>query len=239
VLSFRPAAWRRPKNLYPKRQDLSATRGSGLCPGEGSARGEGDSSVAPNWLRSFPGSPGWALSQNDRCFLGFGICPIRPNCHSEGGAAWCSPFAQRCGADRRIFIRSGRIFPSRGVPGLCPGEDSARGEGDSSVAPTGSAVFPEVRGGRFLRMTGVSSDLEYTRSDQTVILREVPRGALLSPNSVAPTEESLSEAAGSFRHAGFPGSARERAPREGREILRSRQRAPQFSRKSGVGALSE
>jgi hypothetical protein len=71
---------------------------------------------------------------------------VRQNCHSEGGRHAVLCFTQEHGADRRIFIRSGRISPSRGVLGLCPRQGSTRGEKDSSVAPTGSSAFPEARG---------------------------------------------------------------------------------------------
>jgi hypothetical protein len=40
-----------------------------------------------------------------------------------------------------------------------------------------------------------------------VILREAPRSALRSIESMAPTEESLSGTAGSVRHGVFPGDA--------------------------------
>jgi hypothetical protein len=58
--------------------------------------------------------------------------------------------------------------------------------------------------------------------DKNVILREAPLSPLISPESVAPTEESLSEAERSLRHAIFPGSARKGVPREGRENPRAR-----------------
>jgi hypothetical protein len=153
-------------------------------------------------------------------------------------------------APRSAFVSRGSMAPTEEslsetagsvrhgcVPGDAPEEGSARGEGDSSVAPTGAAVFPEVRGGRSLRMTRVSSNYECTRSDETVILREAPRSALPSPGSMAPTEESLSGTAGSFRHGCVPGDARERVPREGKEILWSRQRVLRFPGSPGWRSL--
>ena len=140
-----PGAWCRPKNLYPKRQDLSVTRCSRAMPGTG------------------------------------------------------------------FRARGGRFFGRA----------------------TGYAVFPRARGGRSLRMTGVFWDLFKSDLTKPVILREAPPSALRSHGSMAPTEESLSEAAGSFRHAMFPGVARKRVPREGREILRSRHWLRGFSAASG------
>jgi hypothetical protein len=69
-----------------------------------------------------------------------------------------------CSAGRRIC----GISRLCGLPGRCPGRGSARGEKDSSVAPTAPAAFPIARGGRFLRMTGFASGLvtacPFTRS---------------------------------------------------------------------------
>jgi hypothetical protein len=110
--------------------------------------------------------------------------------------------------------------PSRAMPG----EGSARGEGDSSVAPTGRAAFPRARGGRFLGMTGVSSGLGRTSPAGTRFMRDrriwVLGGRIFPPRT-------------------FPGDAREKAPCEGREILRSRQRAARRFRGPGAGASSD
>ena len=133
-------------------------RVSGLCPGEGSARGEGDSSVAPTDFVAFPGALGGRFLRMTGVFRRFVQTRSDKTCHSEGGAARYFPFARQHGADRRIFVGNGRIFPSRCVSGLCPEEGSARGEGDSSVAPTGFVAFPGALGGRFLRMTGAILD---------------------------------------------------------------------------------
>jgi hypothetical protein len=59
-------------------------------------------------------------------------------------------------------------------------------------------------------MTTSSAPLLHTTPGKTVILREAPRNALLSAESLAPTEESLSEAESLFRHVVFPGVARVR-----------------------------
>ena len=111
----------------------------GRCPGKGSARGEGDSSVAPTSYVVFPELRGGRSLRmtgvSAYLGMGWGGTTSCQTCHSEGGAAQYFPFAQEHGADRRIFIRSGGIFPLRCVPGRCPGGGSARGEGDSSVAP--------------------------------------------------------------------------------------------------------
>jgi hypothetical protein len=65
-----PASHARSKNPQARRQDLSATQRSRAIPGKGlRARGRRFFGRASR-LRGFPGSPGRALPQNDRCFRG-------------------------------------------------------------------------------------------------------------------------------------------------------------------------
>jgi hypothetical protein len=221
--------------MAPTEESLSGTAGPvrhGVFPGDARDRGrapcEGREILRSRyWLRGFPGSVGWALPQNDRCFRGIGDGAVprlaKPVILREAPRRAFRPPESMAPTEESL---SGTAGPVR--HGVFPGDARERvpREGREILRSRywlrgfpGSAGWALPQNDRCFRGIG---DGAVPRLAKPVILREAPRSTLRSIESMAPTEESLSGTAGPVRHGVFPGDARERAPREGREILRSR-----------------